>query len=71
VKPSCRGQGVISYLITTLTASGEQSLGVKSSSLFVLADNNSAIQAYLKSGFSFATYPEKISLKNCLYMVKE
>lgn len=71
VKANCRGQGVIAELIKKLTVSGEKFLGVKSSSLFVLADNNSAIQAYQKSGFVLSTYPEKVPLDNCLYMIKE
>ena len=68
VSPSARGKGVIAQLISALTVSGKKLLGVNSSSLFVMADNQSAIQAYQKAGFSLSTYPEKIPLENCLYM---
>lgn len=70
VKPTLRGKGIITQLIQTLEKSGKQKLGVKSCSLFVLADNEAAIAAYQKSGFSLATYPEAIPLDNCLYMTK-
>ncbi|MCJ8318685.1 MAG: GNAT family N-acetyltransferase [Colwellia sp.] len=68
VNPSLRGKGIIAQLIQALVESGKQTLAVSSCSLFVLADNKSAITAYQKSGFSMATYPELIPLDNCLYM---
>ena len=71
VSPQWRGKKVIALLMQALIDLGKQKLRVNSSSLFVLADNHAAIQAYQKFGFVFSTYPEKISLENCLYMIKE
>ena len=71
VKPSWRGKGIIAQLISALTVSGKKELGVKVCSLFVLANNKSAIQAYQKFGFSLSQYPEEMFLDNCLYMIKE
>ncbi|WDE12095.1 GNAT family N-acetyltransferase [Thalassomonas haliotis] len=70
VNPESRGQGIASQLMQQLCDSGLGLLKVKSCSLFVLADNEKAIKAYEKFGFSFADYPEEITLENCLYMVK-
>lgn len=70
VNPKFRGQGVASELIHRLYTLGIKELNVKESSLFVLAHNESAIKAYEKIGFVFTSYPEKIPLENCLYMVK-
>ena len=71
VKPSWRGKGVINQLIVALISTGQCSLGVNTCSLFVLAQNKAAISAYQKAGFVRANYPEKLSLKNCLYMIKD
>jgi len=70
VKPSWRGKGVIAQLIQALIEAGTEDLGINSYSLFVLADNKSAIAAYQKFGFSLSTYPEEMFLDNCLYMIK-
>jgi len=70
VNPNMRGQGIAAHLIQTLSDLGKSDLNTTSCSLFVLAHNKSAMQAYTKLGFSMADYPETIALKNCLYMVK-
>jgi len=70
VNPNSRGQGIASNLIYELSVLGKSDLKTDSCSLFVLGHNKSAIQAYKKLGFSVADYPDKISLENCLYMVK-
>jgi len=70
VNPNMRGQGIAAHLIQTLSDLGKSDLNTTSCSLFVLAHNKSAIKAYTKLGFSIADYPEKIALKNCLYMIK-
>lgn len=70
VSPNHRGKGAAHVLMQALIELGCRELQVKSSSLFVLADNHSAIKAYQKEGFDFAEYPEEIPLENCLYMVK-
>jgi len=69
VNPVCRGQGVAQYLVQMLSKRGQAELGTTHCSLFVLADNVSAIKAYSKLGFSVADYPDEIGLDNCLYMV--
>jgi len=71
VNPEFRGKGVASELMLHISELGLKKLKVKECSLFVLADNDSAIKAYEKFGFSFADYPDEIPLDNCLYMVKK
>lgn len=70
VNPELRGRGLVAKLITGLMAEGKRELAVDECSLFVLADNESAIIAYKKVGFVFTEYPDQISLDNCLYMYK-
>ncbi|WDE05197.1 GNAT family N-acetyltransferase [Thalassomonas viridans] len=70
VNPGSRGQGIASQLMHRLCDSGLAQLNVQECSLFVLSHNEKAIKAYEKFGFSFADYPEEITLENCLYMVK-
>lgn len=70
VNPSFRGQGIASHLISQLSILGKSDLSTDSCSLFVLGQNESAIQVYTKLGFSMADYPEKIPLENCLFMVQ-
>lgn len=68
VSPQHRGEGIIANLIKLLIEYGLQSLAVDEASLFVLKDNKSAINAYLKYGFAFAEYPETMPLQGCHYM---
>lgn len=68
VSPQFRGQGVGGHLINALIDEGTMVLNVSKTSLFVLADNNSAMKLYKKLGFTEAQYPKKIPLNNCLYM---
>lgn len=70
ISPHFRGQGIAEHLMTQLMTKGKAALNTSSCSLFVLQHNNSAIKAYQKLGFTMAHYPEKITLKDCLYMVK-
>jgi ribosomal protein S18 acetylase RimI-like enzyme len=70
VNPDLRGQGISTHLIQQLMAKGKANLNTDTCSLFVLEHNKSAINAYTKLGFSFAIYPEEITLENCLYMIK-
>ena len=70
VNPKFRGKGIASELMHHICELGVKQLKVKECSLFVLAHNNNAIKAYQKFGFSFASYPDEVPLKNCLYMVK-
>lgn len=69
VSPDFRGQGVAGLLMSSLCEIGHRELDTTESSLFVLADNNSAISAYEKFGFKQQDYPEPMPIKNCLYMV--
>ena len=69
VNPSCRGQGIAASLISELSSKGMSDLKTDVCSLFALEDNRSAIRAYTKLGFIEAEYPEKMPLKNCVYMV--
>jgi len=71
VNPEFRGKGIAAELMRQLCQQGINELNVTACSLFVLAHNEYAIQAYKKFGFSFADYPDEISLAHCLYMVKE
>lgn len=70
VNPVMRGQGLVAQLIAKLSETGKHELGVSSCSLFVMADNKPAIQAYTKLGFKFADYPTPKVIDNCLYMLK-
>jgi len=70
VSPEHRGIGISTILIDLLSAFGMQEFEVHECSLFVYPDNSLAVKAYLKYGFEFAKYPEKIPMDNCLYMVK-
>jgi len=70
VNPHFRGQGIAAYLIDKLSDLGKSALNTNSCSLFVLAQNVSAIKAYTKLGFTRVEYPQTMPLANCLYMVK-
>ncbi|GLX77044.1 hypothetical protein tinsulaeT_03840 [Thalassotalea insulae] len=69
VNPKYRGKGLASTLIKALAKKGMQQLKLSSLSLFVLADNLTALNAYKKIGFIEQDYPEPLPLENCLYMV--
>ncbi|TWX73485.1 GNAT family N-acetyltransferase [Colwellia sp. C1TZA3] len=71
INPSFRDQGIAAHLIQQLTVRGRADLNTNSCSLFVVENNASAIKIYQKSGFTFACYPEKITLKDCLYMISD
>lgn len=71
ISPRCRGQGIAAHLIQQLCSKGNADLRTNGYSLFVLEHNYSAIKSYQKLGFTFESYPEEISLKNCLYMVSD
>lgn len=70
VNPKFRGKGIASKLMYNICELGLKELEVKECSLFVLVHNEKAIKAYEKFGFSFANYPDKMPLDNCLYMIK-
>jgi len=70
VSPLHRGEGVVQALIEMLSIEGTKELGVTSCSLFVYADNLSAVRAYQKAGFVEANYPSEDIIENCLYMHK-
>ena len=71
INPNFRGQGIATHLIQQLCVKGKADLNTNASSLFVMQNNISAIKTYEKSGFTFAYYPEKITLKDCLYMISD
>lgn len=71
ISPRFRGQGIATHLIQQLCSKGKADLRTNAYSLFVLEHNDSAIKSYQKLGFTFESYPEEISLKNCLYMVSD
>ena len=71
VNPTLRGQGIAKQLINKLMDSGFNAFNTVEASLFVLADNESAIKAYTKLGFLLSEYPEPIPIDNCLYMIKQ
>jgi len=71
INPSFRGQGIAVHLIQQLSVRGKADLNTNASSLFVVQNNISAIKTYEKSGFTVACYPEKITLKDCLYMISD
>ncbi|NQY37449.1 MAG: GNAT family N-acetyltransferase [Alteromonadaceae bacterium] len=71
VAPNSRGQKIGTELITQLSILGCQTLAVDTISLFVLVNNDSAFKLYQSFGFEIEDYPEKITLENCLYMVKK
>jgi ribosomal protein S18 acetylase RimI-like enzyme len=70
VNPEYRGQGIAFELMRRICEVGLKELKVEECSLFVLSHNESAIKAYTKFGFRLDNYPDEISIKNCLYMVK-
>jgi ribosomal protein S18 acetylase RimI-like enzyme len=70
VNPNLRGKGIAAELMQKISNLGINDLKVKECSLFVLEHNTSAIKSYGKFGFLVVDYPEKMPLKNCLYMVK-
>jgi ribosomal protein S18 acetylase RimI-like enzyme len=69
INPNFRGQSIAAHLIQQLSVRGKADLNTNYCSLFVVKNNGSAIKTYEKSGFTFACYPEKIILKDCLYMI--
>ncbi|ACJ29294.1 GCN5-like N-acetyltransferase [Shewanella piezotolerans WP3] len=70
VNPSWRGKGISKTLVELLNACGLKQLCLQQSSLFVLKDNQAAINSYLKLGFVESTYPESIPIDHCLYMIR-
>lgn len=70
VSPEYRGQGLIAKLVDQLITLGFNEFGERAVSLFVMQDNQSAAKAYQKLGFEFASYPEEMPLKRCLYMLR-
>ena len=70
VKPSARGQGIVTKLLTRLCARGLKELALTDCSLFVMAHNNKAINAYLAAGFIIEPYPLTLPSEQCLYLVK-
>ena len=70
VNPQYRGKGIAAQLMKQLIDIGLNDLQVTTCSLFVWDHNKSAINSYLKYGFTVSDYPENIPLENCLYMIK-
>ena len=70
VNPNKRGKGLGRVLVNALITRGTEALKLSSSSLFVLADNQTALNLYQSCGFEIKIYPEEIELKNCLYLTK-
>ncbi|MDG1750468.1 MAG: GNAT family N-acetyltransferase [Thalassotalea sp.] len=68
VNPSFRGQGVAKSLIQELSIMAKKTLKLPALSLFVYANNTTAIALYKKLGFIEKDYPEEMPLKNCLYL---
>lgn len=68
VSPTRRGEGVVAQLISHLIAAARARLSVSRASLLVYPNNDSAIRAYQKLGFSIAEYPTDDSIDGCLYM---
>lgn len=71
VNPQCRNKGLSKHLIHMLSNLGQQALNVNACSLFVFSDNQPAVASYKKNGFRVSSYPQSLSLDNCLYMTKE
>ncbi|NVK22305.1 MAG: GNAT family N-acetyltransferase [Kangiellaceae bacterium] len=71
VNPDNRRQGLGQRLIASLCEIGNQTLNTQGYSLFVLSDNNSALNLYQKLGFRQAEYPKPLTLDNCLYLIKD
>jgi ribosomal protein S18 acetylase RimI-like enzyme len=71
VNPSFRSQGVAKKLIKELSIVAKKTLKLSALSLFVYADNSSALGLYKKLGFIEKVYPEKIPMKNCLYLTNK
>ena len=70
INPIWRGKGISRTLVEMLNACGLKQLRLQQSSLFVLKDNQAAINSYLKLGFVESIYPETIPLDHCLYMTR-
>lgn len=70
VNPRLRGKGYAPILIEQLCEIAHKKLKLEEYSLFVFADNQSAIKSYTRCGFAVANYPGEIPLTNCLYMVR-
>ena len=71
VNPSCRGGGIVSELIDHLCHIGAAELDADEYSLFVFQNNEPAIKAYQRNGFSLQDYPANIPMENCWYMTKK
>ena len=70
VSPEHRGHGIGRWLIAALVERGAAELGASESSLFVAAENVSAVALYRKLGFAETTYPENApNFAPYLYMV--
>lgn len=70
VNPKFRGKGYAPILIEQLCEIAHKKLKLEECSLFVFADNQSAIKSYTRCGFEVVNYPDEIPLTNCLYMVR-
>ena len=70
ISPQQRGKRLIDELIHSLCAHGLEKYQTSICSLFVLENNHAAIKAYNRLGFKLSDYPEKIPMKQCLYMLK-
>lgn len=71
VSPKHRRQGLVQRLIQHLASVGEQQRGLATNSLFVLEENQAAINAYNKCGFVMADYPETMPMENTYYMIRD
>lgn len=71
ISPKHRGLGLAKTLIELLCLEGTKQLNSTGYSLFVLANNKSAIKAYTKLGFKLTDYPGEIDISDCLYMTKD
>lgn len=70
VAPKHRGKNLVSGLMILLIAFGTKKWGVNETSLFVMTNNEVALNAYFRFGFKIVDYPEAMPISNCYYMVK-
>jgi len=74
ISPKHRGKGYAKVLIFELLKRGEDALGVKEASLYVLKNNIKAYVCYVSMGFVEAETPtvdNAFLIENCAFMIKK
>lgn len=71
IAPSCRGRGYGSRLVRELCERGRSELSADACSLFVIPENDRALNLYERLGFKVIPYPEPSpELQAYIYMVR-